>query len=295
MVMNTQAQATAKAPTSAILSLSEDHGGSLSIVADGKQMTIRHENPLFEKAVEAFKQKDWTHLYALITPEVAVRNAVTKYGDVEIADGAVKYKGEEVHNLVVERILHFLGEGFDVLPLIKFLDKLMKNPSRRSRQELYTFLEQNLLTVTENGNFLGYKAVQADWYSITGGTAKLIKGKVNSRGQIYNAVGEEIEVERGYVDDDFRNGCSQGLHVGTLAYATNFGKNLIIVEVDPSYVVSVPSDCNFAKLRTCAYKVVDTCKGQLEDKVYASRYASDNDDTYNPDDEEGDEYDDDRY
>src|SRR5579862_9809880 len=277
-----------KKPQSAILSLSNDHDNSLSVVIEGRQMTIRSDNPLFNAAVEAFKQSEWENLYNLILPENVVRQAAVKFGDINVIDGRVTYRGIEVHNLVVERILHFIQEGFDVLPLVKFLHKLMKNPSMRSVTELYRFLERNELTVTETGNFLGYKAVRPDWYSITSGKVHLLKGTQNGEGRILNRIGEEIEIERNNVDDDAEKGCSYGLHVGTLEYAQGFmqhGGKLLIVEVDPSYVVSVPNDCNCTKLRTSAYKVVDECKARLEDRVYNSRYSTRNDEDF-------DEYDD---
>jgi len=54
-------------------------------------------------------------------------------------------------------------------------------------------------------------------------------------------------------------GCHTGLHVGTYAYASNFGQGALLeVQVNPRDVVSVPTDCSAAKMRTCRYVVVDT-------------------------------------
>ena len=247
------------------------------MVVDGKQLTIRSENPLFNRAIDEFRAHNWEKLYDTLTPEVAIKRTFAKFGDIEVIDGQVTYRGREVHNIVVDRILTFIEYDFDVLPLVKFLHKLMKNPSGRSVSELYNFLERNELTLTDEGNFLGYKAVDSNWYSISSGKAHLIKGK-ELNGKIYNGIGEEIEVERNSVNDDANVGCSYGLHVGTLDYATQFGRgggHLLIVEVDPSYVVSVPHDCNCTKLRTAAYKVISECEGKLREEVYHSTYSHD--------------------
>ena len=51
---------------SAILSLSEEHGGSLSVVVDSKQYTMRNDNPLFGQAVEAYRKEDWDSLMTFL-------------------------------------------------------------------------------------------------------------------------------------------------------------------------------------------------------------------------------------
>ena len=272
---------------SAILSLSEEHGGSLSVVVDSKQYTMRNDNPLFGQAVEAYRKEDWDSLMTFLSPEKTVRQYLFEFDDVKVENGAVYFGGSAVHSLCVDRILQFCDSGFSPMPLVKFLSKLQKNPSRRSVEELYRFLERNNLTVTTSGNFLAYKAVTSDFYSITAGNAQLLKGKDDGKGRIFNGVGEEIEVYRNYVDDDANRGCSVGLHAGTLEYAQDFGGTngtLVIVEIDPSDVVSVPHDCECQKLRTARYKVVDICTQRLELPVYDSRFDSGGDDDWSDDD-----------
>ena len=56
-----------------------------------------------------------------------------------------------------------------------------------------------------------------------------------------------------------------GFHAGSLDYAEGFGRggNLMIVEINPADVVSVPNDSDCQKLRTCKYKVVSLFKRKL--------------------------------
>lgn len=276
---------------SAILSLSDEHGGSLSIIVDNTRYVMRSENPMFGQAVEAYRREDWDSLLRHMNPEKSVREYLFEFEDIKVENGKVTFAGSDVHSLCVDRILEFCGSGFNAMPLVRFLSKLQKNPSRRSVEELYRFLERNNLTVTTNGNFLAYKAVRSDMYSKTSGIAKLLKGKDDGSGRIFNGVGEEIEVYRNNVDDNAENGCSFGLHAGTLEYASGFANGndvLLIVEIDPSDVVSVPFDCDCQKLRTSRYKVVDICTQRLEKPVYESRFNSgDDDDDW---DEEDDVY-----
>jgi hypothetical protein len=64
----------------------------------------------------------------------------------------------------------------------------------------------------------------------------------------------------------------------------------MIVKINPKDVVSVPSDCNCEKLRTCRYEVVGEYQGELLKPLYKSEFSEDE---YNEDDEDlYDEYDD---
>ena len=247
-------------------------------------MTIRSSDEAFDKAVDAFQAQDWGRLYDIIMPARAIANATAKFEDIEVRDNYVFYQGEPIHGVIVDRILAFKNAGADMLPLMKFLAKLMLNPSKRAVDELYKFLEHKNLPITLNGNFLAYKAVDENFYSYHSGSAKLLKGSADAGGKIYNGVGEEIQIPRNQVDDNKEHGCSYGLHAGSLQYASEFGGRrgkLLIVEIDPADVVSIPTDCNCQKLRTARYKVVDEFKGELTDVVYQSKFSTENDATVN--------------
>jgi hypothetical protein len=53
---------------------------------------------------------------------------------------------------------------------------------------------------------------------------------------------------------------------------------LVVVEINPADVVSIPTDCECQKLRTCKYKVVSEYEVPLEDLAYESRFTTDYDD-----------------
>ena len=162
-----------------------------------------------------------------------------------------------------------MTEGLPYKPLVRFFDKLMSNPSRRAVQELYSFLEHKAMPITPDGNFLAYKGVRedyTDWYS----------------GNFSNKVGETLEMVRNNVCDDAQIGCSHGFHAGSLDYAESFGNggHLMVVEIDPQDVVSVPNDCDCQKLRTCKYKVVDHFKTKMPDTICDEYYDDSEDEDY---------------
>lgn len=181
----------------------------------------------------------------------------------------VYFDGDVVNGVIAEALVRRYTEGFeDIDPVINFYEKLMQNPSEESREELFTFLEKHGLTLTANGNFLAYKGLNPDFTSIHKGKG-IVNGEVIEDGYLDNTPGNVIEFPRSEVDDNRNNGCSVGLHAGSHEYANGFSRGaLVLVEINPRDVVSVPTDSNNAKLRTCRYVVRSTVEKQLSGGFY---------------------------
>ena len=227
---------------------------SLTIVVDGKALTMESSNPSFNEAKKLLSEEKYNELPDLFdTPKAVERFAE---GNIKVSDGEVSYKGEVIHNHVVGRILDFMRQGLPYKPLTRFVEKLMDNPSRRAVNELYAFLEHKNMPLTPDGNFLAYQGVRrdfTDWHS----------------GQFTNKVGDVNEMPRRNVCDNANIGCSDGFHAGSLDYARQYGNggHLMVVEIDPADVVSVPLDCDQQKLRTSKYKVVSLFEKKLEEPM----------------------------
>tara|TARA_Y100001938_G_scaffold107747_2_gene147184 strand:- start:11226 stop:12065 length:840 start_codon:yes stop_codon:yes gene_type:complete len=219
---------------------------SLTVVVEGKAHTMQSNHPSFERAKEALKNEEWDRLANLFDVSKAVEDYLDQDAEIEVKDGAVYFQGEVVHGMVVDKILDFMRKNLPYQPLVKFLGKLMDNPSSRAVDELYTFLEHKNMPITPQGNFLAYKGVTDDFKDF------------HTR-SFSNKVGDVLEMRRNGVCDDANIGCSSGFHAGSYDYAkgyANSGGNLMVVEIDPADVVSVPTDCSCQKLRTSKYKVV---------------------------------------
>jgi hypothetical protein len=189
-------------------------------------------------------------------------------GRITIEDDVMKLDGEKVEDCIRARILASIRDGFGIENLLRFLDRLAANPSHRAATELYRFMEHEGLPITPTGTFLAYKGVQPDGYSIRGNKdTRVIHGTVNGSGQILNSVNSVIEVDRRDVDDNCSRYCAQGLHAGSYDYATTWGRRVVIVEIDPADVVSIPLDSSGRKARVCKYKVIDSCLGLMTDSV----------------------------
>ena len=256
--------------------------GNLTVILKNKAHQVIPDHTNYKLILEALPTATEDELLELVDIEKAI--ATFSQGQVSIVNGKVMFEGEEVHGSISKRIIEFMSKGLPFQPLVNFLENLMQNPSMQSQQELYDFLEHENLPVTEDGCFLAYKAVSKDF-------------KDKWRGTFDNNVGQVCEMRRAKVDDNRGRGCSAGLHAGALNYVAEYGSvdagdNIVIVKINPEDVVSVPSDCNCEKLRTCKYEVVGLYQGELPKPLYKAEFEAD---SYVDEDEAStvyDEYDD---
>jgi hypothetical protein len=208
---------------------------------------------------------------------------------VSIKGGKVYFDNQPTHNALTEQVVRFIKNGQeDFGPLVEFFEKVQSNPNKHSREQLYSWLDVHDFTILPNGNFVGYKGVRSvattdgvKYESISHGTA--ISDGVEYTGAIPNPIGAVVEMARDAVQHDPSVGCHTGLHVGTWDYASGFAQGAVLkVEVNPRDVVSVPTDCNHQKLRTCRYTVLEVISAPVSgplDYDYEDYEEDDYDDT----------------
>lgn len=232
---------------------------TISFFVDGKPYQVDQSMSTYDDVKDELKSAtpDVERLIALTRPALAIQNAVdaaeVKYGPdylpkgtVSVTLNSVSYNGEEIHGVLVDRILQLLKEGFDIMPMIRFLENLYMNPADFARDELYLWLETSNLPITEDGYFLAYKNVNRDFTSIHDGRTR-------------NDVGTIVSMPRNKVDDDRNRTCSAGLHFCSASYLPNFssaGGPTVLLKINPADVVSIPSDYGNAKGRAWQYEVL---------------------------------------
>lgn len=230
----------------------------ITVMMDGVTHTINSDHTNYQAVKEALKQKQFDVIEKLIDVAKAVVNYTS--GKVKIVDNQVFYHDREVKGSVVDRILHMLRDGFDAEPMLRFLENLMNNPSKRAVDELYGFLEASKLPITEDGCFLAYKKVNDDYYDYY-------------TGKMDNSIGRVLEMPRNAVDEERDNTCSTGLHFCSLSYLPHYHGNqghVMIVKINPADVVSIPSDYNNAKGRACRYEVIGEHIGPETTEAFSS-------------------------
>ncbi len=248
-------------------------GSVVTVVIDNQTHTITKTHPLFDEVKRCIREGEWDRVKDIIEP----KKVVIKFsnGTIRIDGDTVYYRDVEMHNSLTCRMVDMIKEGFDITPLVNFLGNLMRNPSKTAVSELYGFLEKNNLPITPDGYFMAFKKVNKNFYDIHSGTVlnkpaymmspsdlELIKEVQGKKNEVTVAVADNVTVismERNNVDDVRNNTCSTGLHFCSKEYLSHFGSTndpVVILKIDPADVVSIPSDYNNSKGRTCAYQVV---------------------------------------
>jgi hypothetical protein len=255
---------------------------SLNFVMNGRPYSIPSSHPNFTRIQQCFRSQNYNDLPDLVDIPKSIQKSSN--GRVTVKGNEVLYDGESIHHIVAERIVSHLSAQLPISPLLNFLEKLMENPSKRSVDQLYSFIEKHGLTITESGNVLMYKAITSDF-------------KDKHTRKVDNSIGKVVQVPRNKVSDDPRSACSFGLHAGAESYVFRFGHGgdrFVAVEINPRDVVSVPFDSNETKVRVCEYKVAFELK--RDDRFKSSLYSNEYTEVTSSngrsccDDEYGDEY-----
>lgn len=250
----------------------------ITLMVDGATRTVTDSHPNYDKIREAVRVKDLDLAESLINVVKSVTSYMT--GKVAITNGQVFYGNQQLHGAVVDRILDMMSEGFDHEPMVKFVENLMSNPSKRAVDELYGFLEQTSLPITEDGHFLAYKKVRDDYRDLYSGTMD-------------NSIGQVLEMPRNGVDEDKDRTCSAGLHFCSLSYLKHYygGKGrVMIVKINPADVVAIPSDYDNAKGRACKYEIIGEHTSEVEEAfdkpVWNDKRWEDQEDSWEDDEDE---------
>lgn len=279
------------------------NSGTIILNLNGKSYHINSDNRNYTQIRDAINDHiNGTFLSTAQWESLCdVSKFITSYvgnSGVEFRNGEFFYCGQPLHNEFVDKIEQLQTQGFNIDPMVKFLENLMQNSSKRATETVPPFINAKHMTITPDGCFLGYKSVNGDyldWHSK----------------KYSNKVGTVHEIPRNTVDENAELACSYGFHVGTYSYAYKFhneeGQHIMLVKVNPKDVVSVPSDATEGKVRVCRYEVI----GEMTDKEapieeavtnsdgskysYTGPLDNDDDEDQNDDlmDEESDSYDED--
>ncbi len=259
----------------------EDGTGNLTLFHDGEMFVATSDHPNWNAIVDGVENDDATVVDLFDVSKSVAQKFKALSERVAVRNGRVYFDGDEVNNTLTKQIIRFVENDSDFGPLVSFYERLAQNPNQESVAQLYSWLDSHSFTIAQNGYIIGYKGVQSDgnggYRSVKSGDA-VVNGEPVS-GQIPNNIGDVVEMPRSEVTFNPDVTCSYGLHVGTFEYASDWGRNgaVLKVLVDPRDVVSVPSDHNGQKLRTCRYTVLDVIDQQLNTTVDYVEYDDDDD------------------
>ena len=254
--------------------------GKIAAVINGKAYNVNTDHPNYTKLLDSARTRNWQEFVNNIDISSSINAYLTN--GVQVVDGVVTYQGDALHNSLTKRIVDFIRNDLPSQPLVKFLENLLQNPSKRAVDELYDFLEVGELPITEDGCFLAFKNVKVDFKDIHSGTFD-------------NSVGSTCSMLRNKVDEDKDRTCSYGLHFCSIAYLPHFsdsnGGHTMIVKINPKDVVAIPADYNNTKGRTCRYEVVGEYTDDWRSKLDRGENGFDSP-LYDEDGNEWEDYDD---
>lgn len=234
---------------------------SVVVTHEGKSYTVREGMANYKNLCKALRDKEWEKVPGYLT----IATTITQWSNDKFKiheTGEVTYNDSTLPRSFGARIAKMAADGEDPTPLFKFHERLLRNPSKRSVDQLWPFLEKVGIPLTKDGCFLAYKGVGSDYMDHHSGT-------------ICNKPGTLVKLPRNSISDDPREACHFGLHVGNDRYARSFAGNgkLMVCKVNPEHVVCVPYDSSQEKMRVCEYYVIGVHGSELPDTVYGGDEA----------------------
>lgn len=210
---------------------------------DGKQLVMSRDHADFKKVAALFADGDVAGMITLMDVEQKPRE--WSFGnDICVIEGVLYHYGMEVErSSIAKRIIDDCESGQDPEKFVNFFRKLLKNPSYLAVKHTYDFIEHNDLTILADGNIRAWKKVSDD---------------NTAHGRVPNYKGMILSMPRNQVEDNPDVTCSYGLHVAAKEYFKHeFTRGILLeVSVSPEDIVSVPTDYNNSKCRSCRYEVL---------------------------------------
>jgi len=274
----------------------------VTLFHEGEVLVAGHDHPNISNIVTGVLEGD-EDVANLFDVQRALDVAFNKVSDrVSVRDGIVYFDGDPVNSALTDQIVATMEQGDEdgFTALVNFFENLAANPEEHSREQLYSFVEKNSISIDKDGYLIMMKGVNAyagvdgiEYTSISRGTATV--DGVQHTGNIPNKIGSIVEMPRSEVAHDPRTACHTGLHVGAENYARSFAQGaVIIVRVNPRDVVSVPSDSAHQKMRVCRYVVLDIAPDDSLPAYYKSEEEiidQDVNDEWDDEDEDEDYFD----
>lgn len=229
---------------------------NLTLFTGTEQITIPSDSPDYHRAIDLLAMNRSDEAFALATKYRASLKATSsvlfgKY-HVTVVHGMVVLNGEPVEGEIVDRIVAFGERGIPQKALMMFLARLQNNPSFRARVDLFGWIEQNNMPITDDGCFIAFKIVKNDYWDIYTGTT------------FFHKPGSVISMDRRDVDDNADNTCSSGAHFCGEGYLPHYGRaqesRIVTLKIAPEDVVAFPKDYNLAKGRAYRYEVIGEMK-----------------------------------
>lgn len=256
---------------------------SMTFAGDEGLHTVTDEHPHFEKIKELAtipsvseheEQTRLTEMVKLVETSThhSVANAMAELNEhISYDGGQICFDGEPLHSTIMEHINQALIEKVrDWKPLAAFLEKLHKNPSQAARDHLMAWIKRETLKLTEEGDLIAYKGLDADGLEWV--PTDIFVGNTRVHRSIPHPLGQVIAVSRNGTED------GHGLTVEPQHWAlTRATGQLATVTINPADVGTTPRTTDFHsrpvyKYRVAALEVLD--RGVFSTRIRTTSQAA---------------------
>lgn len=193
--------------------------------------------------------------------------------DFQLSHGELLYRGQAYDNqVVIDHVMRMLDAGIKAKPLLNFLEKVNNNPNPESVKDLWTFMTNSGLAITDEGDVLAFKYVDkvsemsegSDKTRLMEMGAEYTDGHSN---RFDYTPGQTPSLPRHLCRYSPGEDCGVGLHIGDLSYVKNH-KHILAASFSPSDVTSIGSN-ESRKIRVTRFKCLHIVKNSdLDDKGY---------------------------
>lgn len=266
----------------------------ITIVAGGGPVSVHSTDPRYPKVLAAIKEGDEAALATALQSLGETLAAAAKLSEhFSVEGGIVSFRGEPLEQALSTYLIALHEDDLPLDRMAKFCERLFRNPSFRAVQGLYAFLAKGRNAITDDGHFLAYKRISANYFDVHSGTVLNKPAALMSQeerdtlprtaGHVTTDIAEaeltEVSMPRNKVNEDPEETCSFGLHVCSYDYLGHFGgERVIVCKVDPADVVAIPSDYRATKMRVCRYLVQGEIPVPQEDVLGTGMVHDDSDD-----------------
>lgn len=249
---------------------------SATVVINGDTKTVRKTAPNYLALRKAIIEEDEKAILANLTVAKSLKDWAK--GKFTVSDNLIAFDGVPLPTDLNDRIIQMATNNEDPSCMFLFWERLQKNPSYRSVQQLWKFLRHSGISFAPDGCFYAYKGVNSDYTDC-------------HSGRFENKPGVTLEMPRNQISDDPNHACHEGFHVGALDHAKGYGQRIIICKVAPEDVVCVPYDSSSQKMRVSKYYIEGNYGSTLPSTTYVPEERIPSQMRFPDDDESGEDLD----
>jgi hypothetical protein len=196
----------------------------------------------------------------------AVGKSVKDLGVENVKDDGVVVVETKNGKIETEALKHVVANAAingDAKNIKAFMEIMKKETRKIAAEEMLAFINYGKLQIADDGSIIAYKKLVK-----SGDGANYVDPHTR---KVVQNVGALVFMPKTKVDDNHRNLCSTGLHVGNPAYFSSYGyaeENIFVVKIKPNDVVAIGD--NGKKMRVCAYHIVAKLPSELMKLVNGS-------------------------